>query len=183
MAIGGKRGFVPIRNQVGGADFRSNLYRVTTDLLSPIFSGDPVSLVSGQVQRWTTANSANFIGVVKACYDSNKRPLTHSLPTKAAFINTSTAGFVDVYDSPHTNFTVACEVSVGSSMIGQSAIIAVSGGNSATGISRSHIAAVSAGDTTANFRIVGLSPLEQAVTAAGSPGQEIEVTPVVHLFR
>lgn len=185
MSDSARRGFIPIRSQVGGTGaLRTRLYETTANLLAPLGVGDPVSFISGVIQRWTTAAASAFVGVVTAVYNTDKRPLTHNLPTRAAYLNTSTAGWVQVCDDPHAVYVVECATSIGLSNIGQSVDVNVSSLNSATGISRAHIAnATAAGATTPDsFRIIGLAPSEIAVTAAGSPNNDIEVTPILHIF-
>jgi len=184
MADSARRGFVPIRSQVGGSGaLRSRLYETTANLLAPLGVGDPVVLISGVVQRWTTAAASAFIGVVKGVYNSDKRPLTHNLPTRAAYLNTSTAGWVDVIDDPAAVWEVECATSIGLSNVGQMCDVNISGLNSASGISRFHIQNATADAVMNTFRIIGLSPREIASTTAGSPNNDIEVVAGIHLWR
>ena len=186
MSVVNKRGFTPIRGQVGGSSsFRSRLYEARELRDHPLSIGEPVTLQAGFVQRATAGSAAatNFIGVVKALYNADKRPLTHSLPTRAAYLNTSVAGWVEVYDDPKQAYQVQCVDSVGPSNIGGVAWIETSAVDSATGVTRTHVILTSVAGGTPLFRIIGLAPSELAVTTAGSPNNNIEVVPIAGLFN
>ncbi len=179
-----RRGFVPARSQTGGGGApRSKLYPTNTDLVQPLGIGDPVCMINGYVQRWTTANASAFLGIVRACYDANKKPLTFSLPNQAPYLPASTAGWVDVMDDPDQALVIECAASVGQSMIGGFATVEISAVNTNTGISNFFAAGVTAADATGAFRVVGLAPSETATTAAGSPNNDIEVLPVLHVYK
>ena len=183
MAESFRRGFVPGRHLTGAKTARSNLYPTDANLLAPLGVGDAVVLSSGYLQRYTTAAAASHLGVVKALYDSNRRPFTHTLPTRAAYLPISTAGWVDVYDDPDQTFIVECRVSIGPSDRGLIAEVNVTGMNSATGISRMHVEEATASDAAGIWRIIGLAPSELAVTAGGSTNNDIEVVAVIHLYK
>lgn len=184
MATANKRGFVPARSQAGGCGApRSKLYPTDGNQASPLFLGDPVALSSGYVVRLTTALSTSFIGIVRGVYDANKKPKTHSLPTGQNFVPASTAGWVDVMDDPDMSYVVECEVSVGQGDVGKIAVIGVTAGNSATGLSRFHIAGVTAADATSTFRIVGIAPTFDPSGTDTGAGNDVEVVAINHLLK
>lgn len=185
MAVARKRGFMPVHGVAGGStSFRSRLYEAAEARDHALSIGEPVSLQAGYVQRCTAGSAAatNFLGVIKALYNTDKRPLTHNLPTRAAYLNTSVAGWVDVYDDPHQMYEVNCVDSVGDSNIGAIAFIETSAVDSATGVTRTHVTLTSVAGTNTLFRIVGLAQSELAVTANGSPNNNINVVPIRGLY-
>ena len=184
MADSFRRGFVPSRHLTGGGTFRTAHYKTNAELKAPLGTGDPVALSSGVLQRLTTALTSGFIGIVKTVYQDDGRPLTFNLPNRAVYVNTSASAMVEVYDDPDIVYTVECAVSLGQSNVGAMATVNVSSMNSATGISRAHVSLVeNSGQALKVFRVMGLSPSELAVTANGSPTNDVEVIAARHLFR
>lgn len=186
MATSAKKGFVPSRhlNAVTGAP-RTKLYEADGNRAHTLAVGDPVILTAGFVVRQTnaSADSTNFLGVVRAVYDTNKRPLTFSMPTRPPYLNTSVAGWVDVIDDPNMTYIVECATSVGPSNIGGAVYVDATAVNSATGISQYVVTLTSAAGGNAQWRILGLAPTEIASTAAGSGNNRIEVAAVAGLFK
>lgn len=177
----GKRGFVPTRSQTGAQTFRQLLYPVSANYATALFIGDPIVLSGGRAQAWTTAAAASLVGVASAFYDSNKRPLTFSQPTRGPFLPASTGGYVSVIDDPNITFTIELAVSAGPSVVGQIITIEASGGNTATGVSRYFAAGVTASDASGNFRVVAISSNE--LDGLGGTGNDVEVVPVIHLYK
>ena len=183
MSTSRRNGFVPCRSLTGGQTFRTGMYQTSTNLVRTLGIGDPIVAVSGYVQRWTTANASSFVGVVRAVYNSNKRPTTFNQPTLGPYLPASTAGWVEVYDDPHITYTVECVTSIGQSLMGLPTDVNISALTSATGISGFHLQTATASDISGNFRIIGLAPSELAVTAAGSPNNRVEVAVVLHAYN
>lgn len=179
-----KRGFVPTRNLTGATTFRQSLYPVSANNAAPIFPGDPVCLVGGCVQQYTTAQAANFIGVAAASYTgtnrTNAKPRTFSQPSVGPYTPANGGGMVAVFDDPNIVYTVEVATSVGASMTGQFITIELSAAT-ALGLSRSFAAGVTAADATGNFKVIGLSPDE--LDALGGTGNDVEVVPVFGLFK
>lgn len=176
-----QRGFVPARLQGGGSTFRTKLYPTSAGQ-ADLYIGDPVCLVLGKAKRWTTAQAANFLGVVESVYDSNRKPLTFTQPTRGPYLLGANAGFVNVFDDPDQTYTVECEVSAGPSAGGQWAEVKVTAGVTATGISRTTIIGVTAADGgTMTFRAIGVSPDE--LDNLGGTGNDIEVIASRHVYR
>ncbi len=184
------RGFVPTRTLRGNCDFRTRLIHQTgqgSAATASIFIGDPVELRSdGQATPVTASSDANeTLGVVAAVLNSNRRPLTHSLPTQAAYLEASTEGWLEINDDPDTVYIVQSDVSVTHQDIG--AHIRVTAGAPTTAAGRSGyqagIITASAGD--GQFKIIGLSPFEQIhdASAWGGDDTDIEVIIAAHTYR
>lgn len=183
MSVSARKGFVPCRLLNGGQAFPMRRYQTDTNLLRTLAVGDPVTLNSGFLQRWVTAQASGFVGVVAAVYNSNGRPLTFNQPTGGPYLPASTAGFIDVFDSPSLTYVVECQTSIGQSDIGKTADVNVTAVQTAAGISGFHLTKATAqGSPDMNFRIIALAPSELAVTAAGSPNNKVEVQIIRHLY-
>jgi len=186
MATSAKKGFQPAQHLTGGSNApRTKLYEADGNRGHTLAVGDPVILSSGFVVRQTnaSADSTNFLGVVAAVYDTNKKPLTFSMPNRPAYLNTSTAGWVGVIDDPNMSYIVECATSVGPSNIGNTVWVDATVANSATGISQYTVTLTSANGGNPQWRVLGLAPTEIASTAAGSPNNRIVVAPVAGLFK
>lgn len=182
-----RRGFVPSRHLTGGTGApRSKLYFASETRATPLAIGDAVKqdATTGGVVAMTnaTADQARYIGVVRALYDTNKRPLTHSMPTRAAFLPTSVAGFADVMDDPDMLFVVECDTSVGNTNIGQAAFIVTTAMNTAVGVSKMHVTLTTVAGSPELFRIVGISPFDEVTGEAGANAR-VEVVAINGLFK
>ena len=188
MADSARRGFVPTRSLAGGGSgaLRSKLYHTSANRSSPLFVGDAVSMAAaqGELIRTTSASadSTNYVGIVQALYDTNKKPLQG---TGRIFLNTSVAGWVGVMDDPNAVLLVECETTIDQSRVGAVAWINVSANSlsSATGISKTSVNLTSAAGGIPLFRIIGLAPTEVAVTADGSLNNDVEIVAIDGLFR
>lgn len=185
MATSAKKGFVPVRTLGGGTYGRSKLYQAQEARAHTLAVGDPVVLSGGYVTRQTnaTADSTNYLGVIRAVYDTNKRPLTFSQPNRPPYLNTSVAGWVDVIDTPDQVYAVQIAASVGPSDIGSSLWVDATACNSATGISQYVVTQSTAAGGFPQWRLIGISPLDLATTAAGSPNNRVEVVAVNGLLK
>ena len=164
------RGFVPSRHLTGGDHFRTSRYVVSANNPGRLFKGDPVELgADGKVrvhQASAILGARGVLGVVNAIYDSNNRPLTHSLPGTGQFLETSTAGFLDVIDDPDVVFVINSDATGAHSDIGQFTRVTAGSANTAAGISGFSLKMV---DVTASavsnqqFRIIGVAPKEEAL--------------------
>ena len=186
MATSAPKGFVPARHMSGGTNAsRTKLYETAGNRASTLGVGDPVVLSSGYIVRQTnaSADSTNYIGVVRAVYDSNKRPLTFSQPTRPPYLNVSVAGWVDVIDDARMSYIVECDTSVGPSNIGAVAWVSAVAVNSATGISQYTVTLTSAAGGTPQWRVIGLAPTDAVTTAAGFANNRIEVLAINGLLK
>ena len=186
MATSNRKGFVPSRHLTGGSGApRTTLYQAIEARAHALAPGDPVVLsATGAVERLTnaTADVSRYLGVVRACYDSNKRPLTHNLPTQAAYLPTSVPGYVDVVDDPDMTFIVECETSIGLSDIGQPVWVVATAPNAATGVSRYHVTRTSVDGSPVLFRVMRISPFDEAKGESGA-GNRVEVAVVNGVFK
>lgn len=187
MATSNRRGFVPSRHLTGGTGApRSKLYIAKETRATPLAIGDAVKhdATTGGIVALTaaTADPARYIGVVRALYDTNKRPLTHNLPGTAAFLPTSVAGFADVVDDPDMTFIVECDTSVGNTNIGAAAWVVVTAMNTAAGVSKMHVTLTTVAGSPELFRIIGISPFDEAKGETGA-GQRVEVVAINGLFK
>lgn len=186
MATSRRKGFVPARHLTGGSNApRTKLYQAAEARAHTLAVGDPVVLSGGFVARQTdaSADSTNFLGVIRAVYDTNKRPLTFSQPTRPPYLNVSVAGWVDVIDDPDMTYIVECATSVGPSNIGNTVWVDATAANSATGVSQYVVTLTSAAGGNPQWRVIGLAPTDLVTSAAGSPNNRIEVAPVAGLFK
>jgi hypothetical protein len=88
------RGLVPSRRLDGQVPGRVKLYETGGRNAAAIYKGDPVYLDTNgeiQVMTGTSAGAPALLGVVAQIYNSNKRPLTHNLPSTPHRIDASTA--------------------------------------------------------------------------------------------
>lgn len=194
MATNNPRGFVPSRHLNGNLTPSHNQYRVSANNPTAIFIGDAVELFSdGKVRVMDagdeSAETRGVLGIVRSVYDSNARPLTHSLPATGQFIDGSTAGYVDVCDDPDTIFLVSTDATADQSMIGQFVAVTAGSANSTVGISGQQIklAEATASAIGHRFMIVGVGPNEQAIGGLGDNvfalNQDVEVIISNHHYR
>lgn len=185
--VNDKRGFVPLRTLDGKVSFPTRQYAVSANNPTPIYPGDPVTLnQQGHVIRVDTsgvsANEPAVLGIVAQVLDSNRKPQTHTQPSRGPFLPVSTAGFVDVYDNPDTTFLVNADSAINQSDVGQFVRVTAGSPNTAAGISGFSIKMV---DTTASavgsrFRILALGPNEDR---SGSANNDAEVMIADHEWR
>lgn len=142
MAVNSPRGFEASHAFHGGGSHRTRRYRVSADNAQAIFKGDLVSLnTAGGLTSWQLSDASALsamdpvLGVVKALYDTNGKPLTFSQPTKGPYLDASTGGYADVYDDPEEIFIANASASASGEMIGKFAPVAFGANNSAAGIS------------------------------------------------
>ncbi|RJO72857.1 MAG: hypothetical protein C4523_02480 [Myxococcales bacterium] len=144
-------------------------------------------MVGGRAARYTTAQGVNYLGIIKACYDTNKKPLTFNQPTRGPYLIASQGGYVEVYDDPDITYLVEYNGTAADTTPGQVAEIELTAGSTAVGQSRVFIAAVTAnsGVTAAAvgkpFRVIGLGPNE--LDEAGGTGNDLEVVARNHVFK
>jgi hypothetical protein len=194
MATNNPRGFVPSRHLNGSLSPSHNQYRVSANNPTAMFIGDAVELFSDGKVRVIDAGdesvaSRAVLGVVRSVYDSNARPLTHSLPATGQFIDGSTAGYVDVCDDPDTIFLVSSDATASQADIGQFVSVTAGSANSSIGISGMHIklAEATASAIGHRFMIVGVGPNEHAIGGLGdnvfANNQDLEVIIARHQWR
>ena len=134
------RGFELAESLGGGQFHQTRRYKVSGDNAAAIFPGDLVMFgPQGGVQGWTDASAVGAmdpaLGVVKALYDTNGKPLTFSQPTKGPFLDAATSGYAEVYDNPDAVFIANASASATTAMLGHFAGLTVGVANSAAGIS------------------------------------------------
>lgn len=179
-------GFRPSRNLVGGGGFRSRKYTVASTNGQNLFIGDAVKLIGGFIEAVSGAGEFG-IGVIKAIYAANGRPLTHNQPDNGPFRlgTNSAANIIDVYDDPNIVFQIQANATASIANIGQVANLSAGTGNTSTGFSGQKMniadatAAVSAGAAEGTFRVVGLAPVERG---AFSLTNDVEVIFDKHVF-
>lgn len=173
MATNNPRGFVPVNSLDGRTDFSHRRYAVSANNPTAIFIGDPVELNDGNVRVIDTSGASagerGILGIVRAVYDSNEKPLTHSLPTNGQFIDGSTAGFVDVVDDPEVLFLVNSDATASQSMIGQFVRATAGTPSSAAGRSGFSLRLADTTNTSVGhrFKIVSVGPNELISGRAG----------------
>lgn len=187
------RGFVPSRHLSGRIDFGHELHRVSSNNPTSLFIGDPVFLNSdGKVRRIATSavsvGDRAVLGVVRAVYNSDGRPLTHNLPGTGQFIAASTQAFVDVVTDPDVVFLVNADSAANQGQIGQ--FVRVTAGPANTALGRSgfqiRMSDATASAVGSHFQIVGVGPNEKLSglgdTAFGA-NQDLEVLIIDHHHR
>ena len=187
MAKNNPRGLVASRTMGSNVPARQKQYPTGARNLTQIFTGDLVFLdANGEVQSFTgvSADARPALGVVAHVLDSNRKPMTHSLPTKAAFLDASTAGFVSVYDDPDTVFVVHSSAAVTQANTGSFTTVTANSPNSAAGISGQMMGAIVATAAGHPLQILGISEEETETTAGGGiANNDVEVKISNHLFR
>jgi len=192
MATNNPRGFVPYRHLAGGGTaFRTNRYSVSANNPTAIFIGDPVELFSdGHVRRVKTSGASatmrGVLGIVRAVYDSNERPLTHNLPSTGQFIDASAAAFVDVVDDPYVTFLVSTDATANQGMVGNFVRATAGSANSVVGISGYHLrlADATASSVGSPYQIVAVGANERinGNNGAFANNQDMEVRISNHHF-
>lgn len=188
-----KRGFVETRTLGGTNSTVTRRRRVKADGVSGSgqkFPGSPVVLVSGNsVALCVNATTASLpvLGVIRAVYDTNGKPLTHSLPNSGNFIPASTAGWVDVNEDPNQIYMVNADATVVSTLMGQFVDVTVAAHNTAAGRSGYQINVGSGVNTiTANatpFQVVALG-IEALDGSFGNPdSRDVEVIMAQHIWN
>lgn len=182
MSTNNPRGFVEHRHLSGANSPATRRYRVKANGDSGTyqkFAGDPVTLVSGDtvgrlVMPATTA-SMPVIGVIRAVYDSNGKPFTHS----NLFIPSSTAGLVDVNIDPHQTYLVNTDATVVSTLIGQYCEATANTPNTAAGRSGFSIEVATGTNTAAAngvpFQVIGIGANNLDGIVGGENNQDVEV--------
>ena len=192
------RGFVEHRNLAGRVSPITRLREVKADGTSGShqkFAGDPVVLVSGntvaRIPAAATAASLPVLGVIRAVLNSNKRPLTHALPSGGNFLAASTAGWVEVNEDPHQTYLVSTESTVLSTHIGQFVEATANAPTTAAGRSGFQIQLAGASNTAAQtlpFQIieVGFNNLSKDTGSGlvgGEANQDVEVIIADHTWH
>lgn len=191
MATNNPRGFVECRHLGGHHSPSSRWYKVKANGYSGShqkFKGDPVVLVSGQtVARITAVASADsrpVIGVIKAVYNSDKRPLTFNQPsTGGPFLPASTAGWVEVNVDPGQTYMVNTDATVTSTLIGQFVDVTANAANTAVGRSGFSIEVATGTNTaaaTVPFQVIGIGPNNLDGIVGGENNQDVEVIIAQH---
>ena len=194
MASDNPRGLIPMRSLDGNPTGVTRRFSVSANNPAAIFKGDPVTFFNGHVRVIATstpsAGEPGVLGVATAIYDSNARPLTHSLPSGGQFLDASTAGFIDVACNPDQTFLASTDATAAQSMIGQFTRVSAAGANSAAGVSGFlvKLADATTTNTTAHqFMIIGVGPNEEATGGIGNNAfannQDVEVIISDHAFR
>lgn len=167
-------GFRPVKSLVGTKPTLQE-FPVFVNTNHAYFAGDLVYLRSdGAVAVATAAVSANFLGVIQACFKSvNGRaaPLTFSQPNAGPYLTSGTAGFVLVNVDPNQLYEASIDVSASAGLVGNT--VHVSGsqlGNTRTGISKMSLAGATLGtDAERPFKIVGIAADEKALSTGDLP--------------
>ncbi len=179
------RGFVEHRKLGGGGLTSTRRYKRKADGASGAFAiaaGDPVVLVSGhsiaRLGAAATAAQVPVIGIVRAVYNSNGRPLTHNLPESPVSIPASTAGEVDVNIDPFQTYLVSTDATVVSTLVGQYVQATANAAGTAAGRSGFQIEVAGAANTAAAtlpFQVVGIGANNLSGLVGGEANQDIEV--------
>ena len=184
------RGLVPHRHLHGMVSFRTGRYIVSANNPTAMFIGDPVELgADGHVRVIDTsapsANERGILGVVRSVYDSNQRPLTHSLPATGQFLDGSTAGFVDVVDDPDVVYLINSDTTAVQADIGQYVRVTAGSANSVVGISgfSLRMADVTASSVGHRFMIVRTGSNELDGVDSFTDQRDLEVIISDHHFR
>lgn len=168
--IDAPRGLWAIRH-LSGAIPPLRRYQVDSSNASAIFSGDLVKVeADGNVTPASAGDGSAVIGVVNACYDSIKKPLS--------YLTASTAGYVDIWDDPDTIFGIQADGNTVQSDIGATKDHVAGQGNTLTGISAHELD--SDGTSQNQLKIIGKidTPNNDWGTNA-----DIEVLIVEHHYR
>lgn len=189
MPANNPRGLVPTRHLSGGTSFQTTLRSTRGANLRALRRGDPVYIdANGGIQRALVATVAGqlWLGVVARLYNSDKRPLTFSLPAGTQSLAASTSGFVEVYEDPDIVFTIHCSASLAPGLIASFGNIKFINTGTAAGISS---VALDDADFTSTaqahpLKIVRISPFE-GPTSPGTPsdGNDVEVLITNHVWR
>jgi len=194
MVTNSPRGFVASRNLDGhSGNFRTERLPVSADNATALFMGDPVVRgAQGGVERFDPVNASTvalqrgLLGVVRAIYDTNGKPLTHSQPTNGPFLDASTAGFVEVITDPDVVYRVNCSATATRADIGNFAPVTFGVYNSAAGISGAGIdlTTVASGAGEQVFRVLNVAEagFPDDVTEAAA-NNDIEVMIADHEYR
>lgn len=192
MSTNNPHGFTEYRNLGGAVHPSTRWYKVKADGVSGShqkFPGDPVVLVSGQtvarVPAAATAASLPVVGVIRAVYDSNKKPLTHSLPSGGIFLAASTAGWVEVNVDRNQTYLVNTDATVTSTLIGQYVDITANTPTTAAGRSGMTIEVATGVNTaaqTAPFQIIAIGGDNLDGIIGGENNQDVEVIISQHAF-
>lgn len=176
-------GFRAVRHQTGGKTFRQKLYPAITS--GAVYIGDPVGVSSGVVKpldNMSAGVSAACLGVVAAVYDSNRKPLTHSLPTDAPYKKATVSGyFLGVYDDPDIVYEVEADATASATQIGVIKAYKAGTPTTAAGISGFQL---ELGNVSASadgcFRVIGVS--QTGNLALDNKSTKVEVVINKHTF-
>lgn len=193
MPTNNPRGFVEFRHLNGHVSPRTQWYRVKADGASGAhqkFPGDPVELVSGQtvarIPAAATAAGLPILGVIRACYNSDRRPLTFNQPsTGGPFLPASTAGWVEVNIDPFQTYLVNTDATVDSTLIGQFVDVTAGSANTAAGRSGMSIEVATGTNTaaaTVPFQVIGIGPNNLDGIIGGENNQDVEVIIARHIW-
>lgn len=190
MATNNPHGFTEHRHLTGAVCPAVRWYRVKANGASGAhqkYPGDPVVLVSGQtvarIPAAATAAGIPVIGVIRAVYDSNKKPLTHSQPSKGPYLDASTAGWVEVNIDPHQVYLANTDATVTSTLIGQFVDVTANSPNSAAGRSGMSIEVATGTNTaaaTAPFQVIAIGGGNLDGITDGENNQDVEVVIASH---
>jgi hypothetical protein len=193
MSTNNPHGFTEHRHLGGSVCPATRWYKVKADGASGShqkFPGDPVVLVSGnsvaRIAVAATAAALPVVGVIRACFNSDKRPLTFNQPnTGGGFIPASTAGFVEVNVDPFQTYLVNTDATVVSTLIGQYADVTANTPSTAAGRSGFSIEVATGVNTAANtapFQIISIGDDNLDGITGGESNQNVEVRIMQHAF-
>ncbi len=193
MPSNNPRGFTEHRHLGGAVTPMTQFYKVKAagdSGASQKFAGDPVVLVSGlsvaRIPAAATAASLPVLGVIRAVYNSDKRPLTHNLPGTGNFLAASTAGWVLVNIDPHQTYLVNTDATVVSTLIGQFVDITANAANTAAGRSGFSIEVATGTNTaalTVPFQVINIGADNLDGITGGENNQDVEVVISQHALR
>lgn len=194
MSTNNPRGFVEHRHLSGAVSPQTHWYKVKADGVSGSkqkFPGDPVVLVSGLsvavIPATGTAASLPVLGVIRAVYNSDKRPLTFNQPSVGGpFLPASTAGWAEVNVDPFQTYLVNTEATVTSTLIGQFVDVTANTANTAAGRSGFTIKTASAANTADSslpFQVIDIGANNLDGIIGGESNQDVEVIIANHAFR
>lgn len=195
MATNNPRGFVAAKALHGGGRSVTQRYKVSADNATALFPGDLVALnAQGGVESWITADNSALatadpvLGVVKAVYDTNGKPLTHSQPTKGPFLDASTGGYVEVYTDPDQIYIANASATCIQAYIGTFAPVSFGASNSAAGRSGWGVDLGSTvGSAVGNtpLRVIGIAEFDAFpdLTNGQAANNDVYVQIADHAFR
>ena len=155
--VDGAFGLRPVR-QLGSMPFNNatNEYRIASGATGPIYQGSLVIMATSGSVIIGTATAADTVGVFNGCYYTDP---TTSKPTWKNYYPGSVSAsdiVAFVYDDPDMTFEVQCAGTLAITAIGGNADTSGVTGSTVNGQSTTELAA-SAGSSSAQMRIVGLS--------------------------
>lgn len=157
-----KRGFTPCR-KLGGGSAITRQFPVSASTNEAYFLNDAViASTTGAVRplKNGTPLATRPLGVIIGFLDQNQKPLTHSMPTRGPFLASGQAGYALVNCDPNQTYIAQFDGAANDAVVFAGCKVSAGAPNTQTGLSGQVLDGTAITTSDAQFRILGLAPVQ-----------------------